>query len=427
MSEPRNDVSNNSKVNSSASSAAEQPGAAAKADAAERAGAAGERAVEAGAQVVTAPSAPEPASKAVAEGDATESAAAPNPAASSATETVVVRERVRVRNGKKRLKKPGRAKKVVLAIIVAILIIALGAFAAVQLMAQSGKEAMTAAPAKSEDVSVTYKGEKYLFNDKAVSILFEGIDDEGGTTDCNDANYLATLDTETKKLTMTCIPRDSLCDVDIYQDGEYSFTSETNLALAYAQDADGKTCAENVVKSVSNILKGNKIKYYFALDVDGISELANKMGGITLEPIQSIPGTNIVKGKKITLKGDEAMRYVQYRDTSVDGSAQDRSKRQMQFLQAAFEKLRAMSATDLVSLVNTVSKYTTTNIGATELTYLATTFLGGGSYRIGINTLSGTVKSKVYEEDGIRHEYIELDKDSIKETVMKTFYKKIDE
>ncbi len=346
-----------------------------------------------------------------------------------ATETIVVRERVRVRNGKKRLKKPGRTKKTVLVIVVAILIVALGAFAAVQLMAQSGKEAMTAAPAKSEDVSVTYKGEKYLFNDKAVSILFEGIDDEMSTsgTDCSDANYLATLDTETKKLTMTCIPRDSLCDVDIYQDGEYSFTSKTNLALAYAQDADAETCAKNVVKSVSNILKGNKIKYYFALDVDGISELANKMGGITLKPIESIPGTNIVKGKKITLKGNEAMRYVQYRDTTVNGSAQDRSKRQMQFLQVSLEKLRSMGATDLVSLVNTVSKYTTTNIGASELTYLATTFLEGGSHQISINELRGTVKSKVYEEDGIRHEYIELSKDSVKETVMKAFYKKIGE
>ncbi len=404
MSESVNDEPNKNNPSGSASNAADQP----KVSAAEVNGTKADDSADQGGTHATAeqpsaqPDAPQP-------------------------ETVLVRERVRVRNGKKRLKKPGSAKKIVAGIIVAIIVVSLAAFAAVQLMAQSGKQAMTSAPAESEDVSVTYKGEKYLFNDKAVSILFEGIDDEGGTTDCSDANYLATLDTETKKLTMTCIPRDSLCDVDIYQDGEYFFTSETNLALAYAQDADAKTCAENVVKSVSSILKGNKIKYYFALDVNAISELANKMGGITLTPIESIPGTNIVKGKKITLKGDEAMRYVQYRDTSVTGSAQDRSKRQMQFLQATFEKVGSMGATDLVSLVSAVSKYTNTNIGASELTYLATTFLEGGSYQVSINELSGTLKSKVYEEDGIRHEYIELDKNSIREAVMKAFYKKIGE
>lgn len=346
-----------------------------------------------------------------------------------ATTTIRVKERVRTgkhRTGKKK-KRSGKKIAIIVICVIAVIVACLGVGFAY--MKHKGQENMTTPPAQDQELTVKYKGHEYMYNDSAVSILFEGIDDESGYSDksCSDANFLATIDTSTNKVVLTTIPRDAECEVDIYQDNKYAFTTTTNLCLAYAQDADKKTCAKNVAQSVSTIMEDSPVKYYFAMNVHAIEDLVDAVDGVTVTALQTIPGTSVVKGKKITLKGDDAYKYVQYRDTNVSSSSLDRQARQEQFLKAFIKKASKMSVDKLLKVVNTVSDYSTTNIGASELTYLATRFVTGGNGGVEMNNITGKVKSKLYEEDGLMHEYVVLSDKSVHAAVIAAYYKQIGE
>lgn len=349
----------------------------------------------------------------------------------TAPTTTIIRVKERVRTGKhrtgKKKKRSGKKIAIIVICVIAVIVACLGVGFAY--MKHKGQENMTTPPAQDQALTVKYKGHEYMYNDSAVSILFEGIDDESGYSDksCSDANFLATIDTSTNKVVLTTIPRDAECEVDIYQDNKYAFTTTTNLCLAYAQDADKKTCAKNVAQSVSTIMEDSPVKYYFAMNVHAIEDLVDAVDGVTVTALQTIPGTSVVKGKKITLKGDDAYKYVQYRDTDVSSSSLDRQARQEQFLKAFIKKASKMSVDKLLKVVNTVSDYSTTNIGASELTYLATCFVTGGNGGVEMNNITGKVKSKLYEEDGLMHEYVVLSDKSVHAAVIAAYYKQIGE
>lgn len=357
-------------------------------------------------------------------------AAAPEAATGEAEETVRIRVRERHRTGRKRSgKKKASAKRTALIAVVVIVALALVGALAAAVILQKGKEHLRAPLQEEESLTVSYNGHEYMYNEDVVSILIMGVDDEssytGSDASCSDANFLITMDTATNEVNVTTIPRDSMCEVDVYQDGEYYFTTHTNLCLAYAVDAPKETCAENVVKSVSRIMEDMPINYYFAMNVHAIEDLAKAVGGVKVTALETIPGTNIVKGEKIKLTGNDAYKYVQYRNTYEEGTALDRQARQDQFIKAFISKAKGMSVDQLLKVVKAVSDYSITNLGAEEMSYLASCFLAGSKASVDMITLEGTTKSKVYETDGLRHEYIELSKKSVHAAVIADYYKMI--
>lgn len=371
-----------------------------------------------------------PAATAGGEADATAGeAAAP---AGDAEETVRIRVRERQRTGRKRAgsgKKKTSAKRTALIAVIAIVALALIGTLAGAVILQKGKENLRAPLQGEESLTVKYNGHEYMYNEDVVSVLIMGISDEsyytGDDTSCSDANFLVTMDTSTNQVNVTTVPRDTMCEVDVYQDGKYKFTTHTNLGLAYAIDAPKETCAENVVKSVSTIMEGMPINYYFAMNVHAVEDLADAVGGVKVTALQTLPGTNVVKGEKITLKGNDAYRYLQYRNIYEDESALDRQARQEQFIKAFMNKARKMSVDQLLKVVKTVSDYSITNLGAEEMSFLASCFLAGDKASVEMITLEGKTKTKVYQTDGLEHEYIELSKKSVHAAVIADYYKMI--
>lgn len=359
--------------------------------------------------------------------------AAEENATAAAPETTTIRVKERVRTGKHRTgKKKRNVKKIVIAVVCAIAVVIACAAVGFAYMKHRGEEAMTGAPqAAEQELTIKYKGHEYMYNDSTVSILFEGIDDESGYTSdggsCSDANFLFTMDTSTNKVNIVTVPRDSMCEVDVYNNGKYQFTTHTNLGLAYAIDADKDTRAQNVAKSVSTIMEGMPVNYYFAMNVHAIENLADAVGGVKVKALQTIPGTDIVAGQKVNLTGQDAYKYVQYRDVNVAKSALDRQARQDQFIQAFMAKAKKMSVTQLLKVVKAVSSYSVTNVGAEEMSYLASCFIAGDKASVSMDTLTGTTKTKVYDTDGLEHEYIELSKKSIHKAVIESYYKQIGE
>ena len=384
-----------------------------------------------------------PAAEDAAAAAATEAGAAAATVAETATagegaapaaeeETVRIRVRERQRTGRKRTgsgkKKTSAKRKALIAVVVIVALALIGTLAGAIIL-QKGKENLRAPLQGEESLTVKYNGHEYMYNEDVVSVLIMGISDEsyytGDDTSCSDANFLVTMDTSTNQVNVTTVPRDTMCEVDVYQDGKYKFTTHTNLGLAYAIDAPKETCAENVVKSVSTIMEGMPINYYFAMNVHAVEDLADAVGGVKVTALQTLPGTNVVKGEKITLKGNDAYRYLQYRNIYEDESALDRQARQEQFIKAFMNKVRKMSVDQLLKVVKTVSDYSITNLGAEEMSYLASCFLAGDKASVEMITLEGKTKTKVYQTDGLEHEYIELSKKSVHAAVIADYYKQI--
>ena len=359
---------------------------------------------------------------------------------------VTIRKRKRKKRSKKHkkhgLKRFSRGKRVAL-IVFGILFALLAAIAiALALLIGMGNANLHTGPAPLEDTpenvkadddgnTLEYKGHHYAYNKDMVSVMFIGHDDESSYVEreganCADANVLVAVDTNTKKARAIMIPRNSFVYVDVYQNNEFTETQRMNLTLSYAVDvATENQRAENTTKAVSRMFYGIPLKYYVALDEAAVSDASTAVGGVELEALQSIPGANYVQGDNVLLMGEDAYRYVQYRDVNVFESALDRQERQVQFVKAFLKKATTNGASGLVGLYNSVSDELTTNLGASEVSYLASVFAAGRNGDLEIVQLTGKTKESA-DAYGVVHEHYYLDTDSVTQTLIDTFYTQVD-
>lgn len=358
---------------------------------------------------------------------------------------VTIRTRKRKKGSKRKSGWRSLPKGARVAIVVVSILVALVAIVGIAGMAlvNSGKQNLhlEAAPLeqapmdiKSADTGDTleYKGHHYEYNDNIVSVMFIGHDDESNYVDvpegvnCADANVLVALDTETKKARAIMVPRDSYVYVDVYQNNAFTETKRMNLLLSYAVDVETEAQrAENTVKTVSRIFYGIPLKYYLAMDEYAVADASTAVGGVELEALDYIPGSYYAPGDTVLLMGEDAYRYVQYRDTNVFESALGRQQRQVQFVQAFMKKASSGGAKGLVDLYNSVSDEVVTNLGASEVSYLASVFASGKNADLEVVQLEGSTKEGA-DAYGTVHEHYYLDADSITQTLVDTFYTQID-
>ena len=96
---------------------------------------------------------------------------------------------------------------------------------------------------------------------------------------------------------------------------------DTTLFRSYAREA------------VEGLLLGESIDFYVAMNMDGISELNDLAGGVTvtLEDDFSSIDPAMAKGTTLTLHGDQAETFVRSRMTVGDGTNASRMERQEAF------------------------------------------------------------------------------------------------
>lgn len=285
---------------------------------------------------------------------------------------------------------------------------------------------------------ITYKGHKYAFNENVVSIAFMGVDQrdlqskkDADFVGCADADVVVTVDTSDGTVKIINIPRDTMVDIDVYNDtGVFLSTDNVQLCLAYAY-GDGKTkSCENVTKAISRILYNVPINKYFALDLEGVAPINDAIGGVTLEAQYSVPDKGIEKGKKVTLKGDMAEAYVRTRDMDYLEASLNRSARIEQYVKAFAQQLIPAVKKDfgvVTKLYNTASKYSQTNITLNNATYLASTVLDKGIDSFETYTITGSMTETKHTKypDAVIAEFTP-DEDSVMEAVLNTYYVQID-
>lgn len=341
---------------------------------------------------------------------------------------------------KRRKKKMNKSLKVFLIIllIITLLISSLGGTYAY--LKNQGKTDFASAVINdnSHEEIITYKGHKYAFNENVVSIAFMGVDQrdlqskkDADFVGCADADVVVTVDTSDGTVKIINIPRDTMVDIDVYNDtGVFLSTENVQLCLAYAY-GDGKTkSCENVTKAISRILYNVPINKYFALDLEGVAPINDAIGGVTLEAQYSVPDKGIEKGKKVTLKGDMAEAYVRTRDMDYLEASLNRSARIEQYVKAFAQQLIPAVKKDfgvVTKLYNTASKYSQTNITLNNATYLASTVLDKGIDSFETYTITGSMTETKHTKypDAVIAEFTP-DEDSVMEAVLNTYYVQID-
>lgn len=346
----------------------------------------------------------------------------------------LVRKKKKRRHAKKN--KGLRRAGIVLAAALAVVVIAGGTvLALIKMGEQSVKEANTATNVQSEGVAydegktVEYNGKLYGLNENMASIAIIGYDRRseqvvpGKNVGQADAVMVLAANLDTGQVTAIGIPRDSMVEVGEFMGSEFTGMSTMQLCLSFAYGDGGETSSQYTTAAISRVLYNMPVNNYISLDMDSVGELANAVGGVPLTPLQTIPGTNIAEGQSTVLFGSNALKYIQWRDTSVLNSSLDRQARQSQFVQAFCKQALGQAQGNvgtLVSLFNVARANGVTNLGVDDFTYLASTVLNTGITGVDVTTLQGEM------QQGKKFAEFYLDKTNVYETVLKVYYHEID-
>ena len=339
----------------------------------------------------------------------------------------------RVRHRRKPRRSRARTALKALAIVVLLLGVAAGgALLWVTNSIKQGEENLRASASKVEkDVeTITYNGREYRRNENIVSIAVLGFDSTDssrarGLVGQADAVMVLALDTETGAMKVISIPRDSMVAIDQYDGDTFLGQTTAQLCLAFGYGDGGPLSAQRTVDAVSRVLLNQPISYYFAIDMTGIADINDSVGGVTLTPLASVPSAGIYEGQQTTLWGKAAFDYLHYRDTSVLSSSLDRMARQQQYIQAFAEQLlsnvKAGDINSFVNLYNTALSYSVTNLGFDEFSYLASVVAANGIRGIGTTSLQGELTT-----DGTFAE-VYLNEDSVRQAVVDVYYVPVEE
>lgn len=297
---------------------------------------------------------------------------------------------------------------------------------------------------KKEGHYVTYKGQKYKYNDDIINILCVGVDKEGIGIDeyipgvaknlgNADANLLVSLDMEKKKMYLTAIPRDSMIDVRVYDtSNNFVETKEAQLTTQFYFGNDIEMSSDLMVNAVSKILYQLPIQRVVTINMSAIPDLNDAIGGVTVTALTDVnlASGSYPAGSEIHLEGQDALRYVQYRDINISESAEGRLERQKQYLLNYFSKAKKSVASDLGTPINLYKQLMDENnmystLTLEDISYLVPELAGFDFSENSLYTLPGTV-DLVELLDG-PHEGYFLDKDAVREYVIQTFYEPVTE
>lgn len=333
---------------------------------------------------------------------------------------------------------------IILCLLIAFLSIAVGAFfylkAEGQKSLKEGKadvevSAPEDAEVEEEGKYIVYNGKRYCYNENVISILCMGIDmsfqeereEIIGSNGQADVIVLAVLDSQTGKLSLINISRDSMVDVKKYNvKGQYLGTEKMQICLSYAYGDGKEDSCLNVADAVSRLMYGMPIHAYAAIDLDSISVLNDAVGGVSVEMLEDFSEKypEMVKGATVKLDGGQARAYVRSRDIHNLESNNLRMNRQKQYLMAFLQTALAAMKEDInvsLDLYQTASDYMVTDIGTSEVTYLASLVLKHGISNGDIKTVPG----KILQND-IHAEFI-LDDQGLYELIIEVFYEEVKE
>ena len=183
-----------------------------------------------------------------------------------------------------------------------------------------------------------------------ISILLLGIDERPGDNGRPDSMIVMTVNPETKKATMTSIPRDTR----VFIRSKNTF-SKMNSAYTYGG-------IEGTVQTVEQFLD-IPINYYIKVNMDGFKDIVDAVGGVTVNNRIdfTLEGVHLSKGK-LHLDGKTALTYARMRKGDPRGDF-GRQQRQREIInQIIHEGAQLKSLTNYQEILTALEKNIKTNL-----------------------------------------------------------------
>lgn len=284
---------------------------------------------------------------------------------------------------------------------------------------------------------ITYKGERYRFNENITSVLCMGVDNEEavaddieiGTSGQADMLMLAIMDTESGAVNLWNISRDSMTEVDVYNvDGQYVRTEEMQACLAFAYGDGKESSCENTVRAVSRLLYGMPIQSYAVINLDAIRPLNDAVGGVevTIHEGDILPA-RFKAGTTVLLQGDDVEAYVRSRRTEMPDEPIDtnnnRMARQRQYMMNFIQKALQMTKQDITTpaklfRIALEDDNMITNLNVSKVAYLTTIFSKVNFTEESFKTVPGEVVA------GEPYAEYHVDDEALYQMIVDTFYVK---
>lgn len=215
----------------------------------------------------------------------------------------------------------------------------------------------------TSDLSINYEEiQEFENHEEIINIALFGIDSEDNINGRSDAIMIATIDPIHNKLKLTSIMRDSYVNIpNIGMD-------KINHAYAFGGPQLAiKTINENFGLDITDYISVNFTSLPIIIDILGGVEI-----NITDEEVPHVPGIN--SSGTYNLTGQQALSYSRIRYAA--GGDYVRTERQRTVLNALFNKMSTLSATELPGLLNEVLPYVQTSFSSTDILTLGTKALG---------------------------------------------------
>lgn len=298
-------------------------------------------------------------------------------------------------------------------------------------------ERTTSVPSSSNSTTVDDRaeifvnGEKYVLKDNIQSVLFLGIDSYETSPSQSYVNgqqadllMLLVLDHESQAYTMLQINRDTMATFQtLGVTGENGGSTTAQIALSHAYGTGANDSSRNTTKAVSNLLYGVEIPHFATIRMSAIPALNDAVGGVTVELLDdfTVLDSSFTKGATVTLTGEQATAYVQYRGQLEDSTNVSRMARQRQYMAAWATQLETALQQDehfVSSTMLTVADDMITDMTAEQMEALAdcfSTYTSGGILQIA----GESVKGEDYME-------FHVDEEALQKQVLELFYTRVE-
>lgn len=295
-----------------------------------------------------------------------------------------------------------------------------------------------------QDDWVALDGKAYEYDEDIINLLFLGIDRAGSiSTETNldnwkagqaDAIFILSLNPDKKTIRIVGIPRNSMVDVDIYdQNARQMETIHNQICLQYGYAGGGENGLHAMKDAASKLMYDLPIHGAFAIGYDAVSIINDKVGGVDVEVLEDMPEKNkaFVLGNTVHLDGKLALQYVRERDYYQLGSPTLRLKRQKQYITALIQAAKTCVKQDpllVTDLYNSITKYMNTDVTVDEAVYLVRQALdyqfdGDSFYLLQGDDVSVPFTRKDGTEDFYDDYY--LREDSIRQVMIDAFYNEV--
>ena len=228
--------------------------------------------------------------------------------------------------------------------------------------------------------NVTIDGVSYRPKEKVTTVLLMGVDQREGQESIGSRNggqvdflRLIVIDAEQKTVSQLQIDRDTMTPITVLGvQGDWAGMRTAQISLSHGFGNGREQSCALTAKAVSNLLMGINVDFYVAMNMDGISELNDLAGGVTvtLQDDFSALDPTMTTGTTMKLRGQQAEFFVRNRYSIGVSTNVSRMARQEQYLEALTDLIDARQKADanfVGTLYDALMPYLTTNLSRGRL------------------------------------------------------------